>query len=105
MQAGRLDRRITIEQLSQSRNSSGILEETPSTFATVWAGKDDRSARTQFADQIEQGRVETVWRIRDLPGLDHTMRIVYDGVVYDIRGIREIGRGEGHIVGTLVEDA
>jgi SPP1 family predicted phage head-tail adaptor len=105
MQAGRLDRRITIEQVSRARNSEGIQEDTWSTFTTVWAGKDDRSARTQFSDQIEQGRVETVWRIRNLSGLNHTMRIVYDGVVYDIRGIREIGRGEGYIIGTVVEDA
>jgi len=103
MQAGRLDRRITIEEPGTTRNGDGILQDKWSIFATVWAGIDDNSARTQMADQIEQGEVETVWRIRNLTGLTFAMRISYDGGSYDIRAIREIGRGAGHIIGTIIE--
>jgi SPP1 family predicted phage head-tail adaptor len=103
MQAGRLDRRITIEQPTESTGAIGDVTESWSDFATVWAGKDDRSGREALSPEIERGEVETVWRIRHLDGLTMKMRIVYDGRIYDIRSIREIGRGEGWIIGTTAE--
>lgn len=103
MQAGRLDRRIDIEQPSDSRDSIGGRSTSWSVWKTVWAGKDDRGAREWMTDQIEQGEVETVWRIRDVDGLDFRMRIDYEGTKYDIVSIREIGRREGFILGTKAE--
>ena len=103
MQAGRLDRRITIEEPSESRGNIGDVQESWSTFATVWAGKDDRSGREAMSPDIVRGEVDTVWRLRHLDGLTMAMRISYDGRVYDIRSIRQIGRGEGWLIGTTAE--
>jgi SPP1 family predicted phage head-tail adaptor len=92
VRAGALDRRITIETNSPTVSASGHRAAGWSTFATIWASKRDVRGDERFrAAQIED-RVETVWRIRFRTDLDPTMRILYRGDYYEIKGIVELGR-------------
>ena len=98
MQAGRLDRRISIERNTPTRND--LNEDIPSwsVLATVWASKEDvRDTERQRA--AESGQVITTrWQIRwssDVASVDGRDRVVHGDRVYQIQGVKEIGRREG----------
>ena len=93
LQIGKLDRRITIEQLTQGKGADyGEPTETWSAWATVWAnvyyggGREFEQARQINAE------IDTQFQIRYRPGILATMRIAYDGRYYDIYRIDEVGR-------------
>lgn len=90
---GKLDRTITIQELTQGVGSEyGEPTETWTTWATVWAnvycggGREFEQARQITAE------IDTQFQIRYITGLLPTMRIVYDGRYYDIHRIDEVGR-------------
>jgi len=91
---GRLDRRIVIQQATETQNSSGEVISTWSDLATVWASV--RPARTVESVQGDQEHAvrETVFRVRRRADITEKMRVSYDGKLYDIAGIVEIGRRE-----------
>lgn len=95
MRAGGFDRQIVIEQRAVTRDAVGSEVESWSTFAEVWAQKKDTSGREFYASNMESGEVTTKFTIRYLAGLQMDMRIKYDGLVYDIENISEIGRKRG----------
>jgi SPP1 family predicted phage head-tail adaptor len=90
-----LDRRITIESLTQTRDAYGATVDTWTTFATVWAKKRDIRGDEYFAAQQMNAKVDSVFTIRWLSGVLQTMRISYDSKYWDIRSINELGRSEG----------
>ena len=94
MRAGRLDRRITIEQPTAAVNTFGEPVQTWADLATVWASVRAKSGREFFAGG-EQATADTVFRIRYRSDVTRVMRISYGGAVYDITAIAEIGRREG----------
>ena len=89
-----LDRIITIQQLSVTRDSFGAEVETWVDLAQVWASFTPQSAREQFRNEsnIEQASNTAAFRIRWRDDVDETMRIVHDGHEWDIEGIIEVGR-------------
>lgn len=92
MRAGRLDRRVTIQERSLARNSYGEQIETWSDVAEVWGEKTDlRGTESLRARQI-QGEVETRFLIRYRTGVGVTNRLICEGVTYDIRQVSEVGR-------------
>lgn len=100
MKAGRLNRRITIQEPTETQDDYGEAIQSWATYRTVWAEKRDLPGNEAFdADQIVAEAV-TDWRIRHLSGLTRKMRISYGGDIYDIRSIKEIGFKEGHDIRT-----
>jgi SPP1 family predicted phage head-tail adaptor len=95
MQAGRLDRRVTIEQATATQNDYGEPVRTWSTLATVWAEKLDLKASERFAGDQHDARIDTVWRIRYRADVTPLMRVSHGGLRYDIQGTRELGRRAG----------
>lgn len=93
--AGPLDRYVTIEQKTKTRDAYGAEIETWTTFAQVWASKRDIRGREYFAAQQVNAETDTVWRIRWIAGVKAEMRINWNGTLYDIQDIAEIGRREG----------
>ena len=93
--AGRMDRRIVIESRTIVQSPTGAPTETWATFATRWAAKRDLSGREYFEGRKDQAEVTTEFTIRWLAGLQREMRVVHDGVTYDIQHLAEIGRREG----------
>jgi len=96
MKAGRLKRRIIIQEPTETQGATGQAVPSWATYRTVWADVRQRPGRETFdADQI-LAETNTVFRIRYLEGLTRKMRISYGGDIYDIHSIVEIGFKEGH---------
>jgi SPP1 family predicted phage head-tail adaptor len=95
MEAGKLDRRIRIDERTVVQDGIGGETETWVERATVWAEKRDLSGRELILAQQEAATATTRFVIRFRDDVAQTDRIVYDGVNHDIQHIAEIGRGEG----------
>lgn len=95
MRAGELDRLIVIQAGAPARGSNGEATYTWSTFATVWASYKPLRGQEYLAAQQVNAEIEAVFRIRWLASLTTAHRISWDGRLWDIQGINEIGRREG----------
>lgn len=92
MNPGKLDRRITIQVRTYTRDASNTKVETWANQCSVWAeyvsqrGKESEIAGADRSQENQQFRI----RYRSIaPG---THRIRYSGKTYDIVGIAEEGR-------------
>jgi len=95
MQAGKLDRRITIEDLQRTSDGAGGWTETWVTLATVWAEKRKQSGDEAFRAGGVVPAETIVFRTQYLSGVTPEARVKYDSETYDITSVREIGRREG----------
>ena len=98
MEAGKLDRRIDIQQAQVSRLASGE-KSRPNwlPLATVAASVAFPSTRQVMNSQQLQSEIDVVFEIRyrtDVTARED-LRIKHDGRFYRIKGARELGRREG----------
>lgn len=95
MNAGMMDRRITVQTYSTSNNDWNHPVKTWSDLTSVWASKTDK--RETEVNELNQtvAITRSIFTIRHLANLSTTARIVYDGDNYEILGIKELGRREG----------
>jgi SPP1 family predicted phage head-tail adaptor len=97
MQAGKLDRRILIENKTSTRNSVGGNVETWSTLAERWASHRELGAKAAISgnekDRLFYGEGDTIFVIRYDDLVDANMRITYNGKIYAIEAVREFGTG------------
>ena len=93
--AGKLDRRVTSPQASETTMPSGQRVPSWSTLATVWAWKKDIRSRERFAAQQEIAEETTVFVIRYRDDVTVEMQLTHDGKTYRIEGLAELGRREG----------
>ena len=63
MNFGMLNERVIVQQSTDAANSLGETIQTWATFATVWAGIDERADRTD-ADSVGQSRAGDHQRAR-----------------------------------------
>ncbi|HEX9904627.1 MAG TPA: phage head closure protein [Propylenella sp.] len=93
MNAGDMDRRITIRSIAVVNNTRGEPIATEATFlANEPARVRQKSGRELVvSDQIQAERT-TEFTVRYRAGFEETMRITYEGDDYDILAIEEIGR-------------
>ncbi|OGR95736.1 MAG: hypothetical protein A2V88_15960 [Elusimicrobia bacterium RBG_16_66_12] len=105
MRAGNLDRRIRFERATEAQDpDSGapILTWDPPA-ASYDCAAEVRPLRGQeyFAAQQFAAKADTLFRIRwprgfeTLPEPDESVRLMYDGRIYNIQHVAEIGRREG----------
>lgn len=95
MNAGRMDRRITIQNYTVQRDSWNHPRQTWTTLHTVWAHKREVVLREQTELQQRVGYTRTHFKIRYVSGIDTTMRVEYDNQHYYVIGVKELGRQEG----------
>lgn len=95
MQAGRLDRRVTLQRPVEGRSAAGDATTTWQDVATIWAGRQDARGREYFAAAAVQAELETLFRIRWRPDVVASWRLLCDGAAYDIQSVAEIGRRDG----------
>lgn len=92
---GQLDRRVSIEYYSETKNAFGEAEKAWQSIATVWA-KVDYLNKLDNQEKFEVGRETAIdkvkFTIRYRSGVDARMRILYQSVYYNIRAISEVGR-------------
>lgn len=99
MQAGKLDRRITIQRKTTVQNDLGEEAETWLDMATVSASKRDVSDSERVAAAEVSATITTRFQVRwsknvqDVNPGGH--RLLFGDRVYDIAAVKEIGRREG----------
>jgi SPP1 family predicted phage head-tail adaptor len=99
MKAGPLDRRLTIQHKTVTQNEFGEEVETWADLATVWCEMRDVSDGERVAAAEVAATITTRFRIRHSstvadvnPGDD---RLVFEGRIYDLWGVKRLGRREG----------
>lgn len=100
--AGRRDRRIIVEQLAVTQSSTGAAVETWSTLATLWAEARLPTGRELLQAGQVAGELDRVFVVLWRDDIEPKMRIRFDGQVYDIVSVAEMGRREGLLIGATV---
>lgn len=95
IQAGDLDRRVTIERASTTTDEYGNSAETWNALATVWAKVDHISDGEKWKAAEVGAHVDTRFLIRWGFSVTPLDRVVYESRAYSIKGVKEIGRREG----------
>jgi SPP1 family predicted phage head-tail adaptor len=98
MNAGRLDRMITILQRTVVVDDVGDEQETWVPYVTLWAAKRESGAAEAFRNPQIVSELDAVFEVRHPEkALDATMRVEDEaGRLSEIRGIRELpGRRTG----------
>lgn len=96
--AGRLDRRISILRATTAANAFNEKVETWSALVVVWAeAKPVLDGERQAAGQTLASKSIrfTIRHSTAVADVDPRDRIEFDGRTYDINGVKEIGRREG----------
>lgn len=97
-QSGARDRRITLQRGSSTPSDYGDPVTTWAPLATVWAQVTPVSDRERFAAAQTVAEITHRFAIRygaawaDFSPAD---RLIYQGRVYDVAAVKEIGRREG----------
>lgn len=84
---GDLRHQIVIQSKDLRQDSFGAETPTWSTFATVWAAVEPLRGREYLEAKHLQAEVDVRFRIRYRDGLLPSMRISYDGRLFDIMDI------------------
>lgn len=94
MGAGKFDRRLVIQRKAVAESESGEPVETWSEIAYVWAQQRPNRGNERFAARQLVGEAVMTFHIRYRADLALTVqdRLSYEGKLWDIRDIREIGR-------------
>jgi len=94
-----MDRRITLQRATLAANAYGERAETWGTLATVWAEVQYKVGGVEAvqSDQLfSKQRVHFIIRYSsDVSGVRPSDRVSYNGNIYEIEGVQEIGRAEG----------
>ena len=97
MRAGKLNRRITIQSISESRDAYGEPIKSWVTAYTVWAEVrplrgDERAQNQQLVSKAD---TKFIIRYNSSMTITEQHRIQYDSDNYDITAILEIGHKKG----------
>lgn len=95
MRAGRLDRRIIIEQNTPTLNSHGDEVDSWATLATVWAEFVPLRGAEKFQSEQTLAQADYRFRIRHRTDVTPKERIKLNGDIYDITAVLEIRRKQG----------
>lgn len=92
MRAGKLDRRITIQRATTTPNGRNEPIASWADLATVWAQQRPNRGQERFTAQEVAGQSVMTFHIRYRRDLTVQDRISYQGKIWDILDIREVGR-------------
>lgn len=95
MLAGKLDRRVTIQRKQVTRDDFGGEVIAWAEVCTVWARIIPLRGSERFVAQQEQADRDARVQMRWWPGITPAMRVIYEGRVWDIEAVAELGRRDG----------
>lgn len=103
MQTGKFNERITIEQLTVIKGTSGGMQKTWAPFATnIAASRRDFGGNEKPASSAAGGEValaRTEFTVHWMPGVEATMRVLHDGALHNIRHVNNFaGRRQSLIL-------
>ena len=87
-QAGQLDRRITIQTFSETKDSFGQEVKSFSTLASVWANVVERVGREGEDGEMIAATKKVEFVIRYRTDVNEEMRISYNSNTYKIQAIQ-----------------
>lgn len=87
MKPGLLRHRITLQKQVKEQDELGQLYENWEDLATVWARVEDSSAKEELEAQREVEATNGTVLLRYRRDVDHTMRFIFDGLIYDIKTV------------------
>ena len=87
-QAGQLDRRITIQNFSETTDSFGQEVKSFSTLASVWANVVEKVGREGEDGEMIAATKKVEFIIRYRTDVDEEMRISYNSNTYKIQAIQ-----------------
>lgn len=92
MNIGKLDRRITIERLTETVKPSGSVVKAWTPLATAWAEVIQQTATEFFTGYGEAETGSVIFRIRFVADITTADRVAYNGTAYNLKEIKELGR-------------
>lgn len=95
MRAGKLDRKITIQEKIVTQTESGEPVETWSDIVEVWAQVKPNRGDERFGVMQNVGKAVVTFHMRWLSNVSVLNRVIYDEKIWDILDVREIGRNVG----------
>ena len=87
MRSGRLNRRITIQELVVTKDEYNQDLESWTDFATIWAHIEPLRGREYWQAKQVVGEVTGRITIRYMAGIDEKMRIIYGDKTYQILAV------------------
>lgn len=90
MNAGALNREISIQSKAIIYDSSGFGTETYTTIKKVWAEIITTGGREYYAAQRLNAETTAVFRVRYTPAINGTMRIIYGTRTFEIIGLNDV---------------
>ena len=99
--APRLNRIVQLQRRTVSRDNFGSEVETWSSVAEVWASVIQTGTAENFENDANRAIAKRSAQItiRWLPNIKETWRVIHVGLIWDIKGIAEIGaEGRAHPV-------
>ncbi len=87
MRAGRLNKKVIIESLTETVDGVGQAVKTWSTFNQPWASIDPINGREYFSGNQLKDTMKVKIKIRYLSGVTEKMRVNWNGKLYNIEGI------------------
>lgn len=87
MRAGRLNRRVVIQQRLATENELGEKVSGWSTVATVWANIMQKSGMESVRSDMQMSVVDASIRIRYRTDVNAGMRVLDGSTVYDIQAV------------------
>ena len=96
--AGELDKRITIQMQSITRATDGAETITYTDLATVWAAYLNKSGREFYSAQKINSEVTALFKIRWRTGLSNKFRIKYGAAYFNILHIDDTKQREGEML-------
>ena len=106
--AGNLDRKITIQQPVRVKNNLGGFDDTYTTFKITDANKNDSPLHNKeelLSKSQLVAEAYTEWTIRYDANVNAKLRILYEGLIYEIVGQpRETERRHWTVLLTQLKD-
>src|SRR5690606_29910632 len=89
METGNLDRQVTLETYTAGRDEYGGTTEEWGSPEKVWANVRFPTAREAFQGDQLTAVQSAVFTIRHREGVTPKMRVILDGLTYNITGVTE----------------
>ncbi|APM39854.1 phage head closure protein [Clostridium kluyveri] len=90
MRTEELRHKITLQKLTTSTNENGFEEEVWEDYLAVWASVSNLYGREYFGAAAVQAEKTVKFAIRYLAGISSDMRILFEGIKYNITSIDNI---------------
>lgn len=93
MNPGQLDRLITVQALTETRDAGGgVVSAWTSLSPKIWAKRVDRGGREFRTSAALTAEVTSMFTLYTYPGLTTKHRFLDDGVTYDLVAVPQASR-------------